>query len=396
MWVTLVFFDTQINRNMALGSQATVCKIIFVLQSIRDYHVLAEHDAFGTIETATMNTLQHRYDSIIQSAISRLKGSHFYRSSICNPLCYGHQFNGDNVDDPEYSSDDEQLVGPVLIDESELGTAITIWVQFYLQDFGPGNEIGPEKPNWQQLYGQSYPLKPDLWNVLSNWIHGHTSQPGGRGTFQFYKVMKVFILEHALSLGSRGKSPRDGWRLAAAKTMTELVIDRFIVCDAIILSLFLRRQYAIVDLDNQKARRALNGLWPSHLWPTSILTSGATRMENFLFKILKSGICDRRAQGDLFRFVSSRSLYNSVSINFQIYLNNALSYVSYLQNGGRTGQHYAELSQVMIGNIWRKVKDSLGALEWYNRNVEALLESAKLKSPWWREEPRRAVQDTKE
>jgi hypothetical protein len=143
-----------------------------------------------------------------------------------------------------------------------------------------------------------------------------------------------------MSLGSRGKRSRDGWRLAAAKTMTELVFDRFIVCKGIILSLFLRRQNAIANLDN-KTRKALHKLRGSDLWPPSIHDVSDPDIKNVLNKILDWKICAAQTYGHPFRFLPTRSLYNKVSINFQVFLNNAVSYRDHLQNRGLNGQLYA-------------------------------------------------------
>jgi hypothetical protein len=319
--ITLEFFGTQFRQYMVKGREAIVCKLMFVLQSIRDYHVPAEY-AFETISTATMIGIQSRYTSMLLGVNLWLTGSPLYQAnpSICNPQREGRQFSGDSVDDAGNYSDDETLlqVDEDFQAESQLGSAITNWVQYYVKGSRPQAEISPS----QRLYARK------------------SRPPGGR-RFKSYRIMKVFILEHTMSLGSRGKRSRDEWRLASAKSMTKLNPDRFVVCEAIILSLFLRRLNALKVVDNEDERQDLNRIPQLDLWSSSV--NSERQLVHHLTTIFDPKMCGPRVYLEPYQFLSTRSLYNRVSINFKIFVNDTLAYMAHCyQIGGRNGQPYAE------------------------------------------------------
>jgi hypothetical protein len=199
----------------------------------------------------------------------------------------------------------------------------------------------PVPRNLEQLYRPEFQAESKLVNSLSYWTSGDIIRRLDFEPFKSYKIMKVFILAHAMSLGSRGSRSRNGWRFVAAKSMAGLDFNRFIVCEAIILSLFQRRQNAIRvrDVLNSSARNGLNWLPPIDLWGPSIISNDlpprhrsadpdsltvrgplTTRFIRHLTNIFDAGyyrgVC---------RFPSARSLYNIVSFDFKLFVNDAVA-----------------------------------------------------------------------
>jgi hypothetical protein len=213
MRVTIEFFETQFNRYSK--NPVIVCKLIFALQSIQDYHGPAEY-AFRSIERETLKDQVYvEYDKVINSKVTLLGDE-----SICIGVRVCPQSN-------THSSNDD----------------------------GNGPDHGAES---------------ELHDTIHNWLSSVYILSPAEGKFQHYKIMKVAILQHAVSLGIRGEDSRNRWRYFAAASMTKLPFDRFVVCEAIKLSLLLRRQNAIRNVDTKRARDQLNGLWREMFWTHSI------------------------------------------------------------------------------------------------------------------------------
>jgi hypothetical protein len=353
-----------------------VCKLVFVLKSIQDYHLRVEH-AFNSMDAATRYRIEAQYTILTEREIDE---------SLCSPPApsRGGQSGRASLQDAGHSSGHGQLlVGNDDVQvESQLSTVITNWVQFYVDDYVGQVNIGPTLELWPQLYGHEFRFRSDLGGSLSSWLSGQFFR---HPDFESYKMMKVFILQHAMSLGSRGTASRDGWRFAAANSMTLFNVDRFIVCEAIMLSLFLRRQNAIRQLDNISATVALNNLNPDRLWPYS----SSVNLVNQPRRDLLREIYQPGTYPGPFRFPSSLSLDRIVSKNFKIFVDEIVSYVIHVQNRPliRTGMTCADWIKGWIGFIWAEVKTKLVASPLYNGNVGRLLESQTWESTWWREEP---------
>jgi hypothetical protein len=340
------------------------------MQCIQDYHPGFERD-FNSIDGQTFSYITGLYASLTTRETNIF---------ICRSLPGGRQLNGRTLNQAEYYSDDEQLQDnqrfPV---ESELGAVISNWIQFYVQDYHSNIDNGPAIQNLEQVYSPEYQFNPALRYHLDRWTSGAIFGFRDSSVFKSYRIMKVFIIQHAMSLGSRGRRSRDRWRLAAAQSMAELDLHRFFACEAIKLSLFQRRQKPIrMDEDNDYARRVLNevqtwSMWEHHITPNRFTPRLADRLTN-----LRDPTWFPHPA--TFRFPSTLSLYNIVSVNFQIYVNDAVSYVNHLQNQQRSrfGAAYASLIKLLIRYIWGIVQNPLRFFPLYNGNVDRLIASDRM------------------
>jgi hypothetical protein len=378
MQITLQFFRTQMIIFTAQGNEAMICKLFFVLQSILDYHASAEME-FATIDAEQWDFVQGSYSTFLASI--------HIDDAICKSLPHGREFTDRHtLQDVHYAIDDEQLLqnNQAFQIEPALGTVITNWVEFYVKDYSSSPEDNPPTDILKQFYGPEYQSTPHKAHI-DFWTSGAIVAHEDGQRFKTFKMMKVFILQHAMSLASHGRGSRDGWRSAAANSMIGLNHERFIVCEAIMLSLFLRRQNAIEneDVDDHQARLALNQLKPSELWRYSAFSNDEeTPIKKHLTQMFQPG--NYPAQ---FRFPRTLSLYDKVSINFQIFVNDAVSYVNHFQNrtiagAGVTFFHWINW---WIRTIWDQVKDPLDASQLYKWRVDQLLNSERwdLESEWW-------------
>lgn len=312
--ITLQFFETQFNKYAT--NHGIVCILVFVLQTLQNYQLYAEY-TFDTINEDTRYEVEQQYADMIRRKLNPDV------ESICNPVQDGLRVDPENggLDDSPNISDNQQIYSRDFGTEPEFCREITLWVNIYLQSQAEEN-------------------------------------------FQPYKIMKVFILQHALSLGLRGREPRNEWREAAATSMTELILDRFYVCEAIIFSLFLRRQYAILDVDSARARNTL------HFLPPEIWGVANPEIREYLTDIHHP----TRTQTQ-FWFPRSRPLYNSVFINFQIFVKEACAYVRYLCNTGADGCQRARWVHGFVRQGWKLLKDPLNPSHLDEITINGLLDS---------------------
>jgi hypothetical protein len=289
------------------------------LQTLQNYQLYAEY-IFDTIDEDTRYEVEQQYADMIESK------SNSHVASVCNPVQDGLRVDPENggLDDSPNISDDERTYSRYFGAEVGFGDEIAHWVNIYLQSQAEEN-------------------------------------------FQPYKIMKVFILQHALSLGLRGREPRNKWREAAATSMSELILDRFYVCEAIIFSLFLRRQYAISDVDSARARNTL------HFLPPEIWGVANPEIREYLTDIHHP----TRTQTQ-FWFPRSRPLYNSVFINFQIFVKEACAYVRYLSKTGADGHQRARWVHGFVRQGWELLKDPLKPSELEEITIDGLLDSVQV------------------
>jgi hypothetical protein len=407
--ITLEFFEAQFNEYA--NHPKLVCKLVFVLKSIQDYHLRAEY-ALNSMDAGTWTSIQGRYPRSTGRETD---------SSICTQELRpdGRQFNGESIGDAEYASDDDQLLqnNADFQVESALGAVITNWIHFYLHDYmssatengvtpgilnqlygnqGSSSTVDRHVPgNLEQLYSPEFQAESKLVNSLSYWTSGDIVRRLDFEPFKSYKIMKVFILAHAMSLGSRGSRSRNGWRFVAAKSMAGLDPNRVIVCEAIILSIFQRRQNAIrvSGVDNSLARDSLNWLLPITEWDRSIISNDPPRRHRSTppdslrlrgpltrrFIRYLTDIFDAGRYRGVFRFPSARSLYNIVSFNFKLFVNDAVSYVIHLQDRQSS---YANSIKWFIAWIQAQVHQVFN-----DGDVERLIESQTWESTWWIDQP---------
>jgi hypothetical protein len=174
-----------------------------------------------------------------------------------------------------------------------------------------GLDDSPNISDNQQIYSRDFGTEPEFCREITLWVNIYL-QSQAEENFQPYKIMKVFILQHALSLGLRGREPRNEWREAAATSMTELILDRFYVCEAIIFSLFLRRQYAILDVDSARARNTLHFL-PPEIWGVANpeIREYLTDIHVFRWLVFSKVVIQSNSAG---RRRSDLSLYKNVEV----------------------------------------------------------------------------------
>jgi hypothetical protein len=273
------------------------CQLVFVLQSIKDYHIPAEY-TFNKIDKTTQIFLQHEYTLVIDAYLTETD------PRICNSLPVDSQ---SNIDSSNGASD-----GGPLAEDAALGVEITRWLN---NDY----------------------FQPD---------------DGDNKFFKDYKTTEAFILLHALSVGSRGKDARSEWRKSAAERMIQLETPRFILCQGITLSLFLRLQKQILNTDNVVAVDQLMKLWQLNLWPRSLNSPEAKHIRVHLRNILNPR---RYPRG--FWLPSTGRLGNRVFQNVQIYIAEAFSYFKHLKN---ISPGHARATQAFVCEVWEVLVATLG------------------------------------
>lgn len=270
MMTTIQLFRLGFEKYSA--NPAIRCILVFVLQSIRDYHAHAEF-IFSSIDYPTAMDLYSGYGREINFQARLL-----VHPSVCNAQRVGPQSNTDSSNDDENAPND-----------------------------------GAES---------------DLNQTIQNWLSRFYTLPVVQEKFQRYYIMKVAILQHAVSLAIRGENLRSTWRSFAVESIAKLPFDRFLAFEAIILSLFLRRQNAIVGVDNDLARVTLNGLWRGIVWTPSINANP----QKLRIKELLDHIINPLNYLGQFWFPSTGALYNQVTTNIQIYCHEAVSYARLFSN----------------------------------------------------------------
>jgi hypothetical protein len=178
---TIEFFNTQFK--LYSEHPVIVCKLGFALQCIKDYHGPVEH-IFGSIDQETVVSVQAHYAGLIDSKVKLLGDQ-----SICNAVRVGDQSNTDSSNDYENSLEDGTELG--------LRSAFQAWLS--------------------RKYRFRNRAKKD---------------PAGE-KLEIYQIMKVAILEHAVSLVLRGEQSRNAWRSFAAESMFQLSFKRFLVWEAV-------------------------------------------------------------------------------------------------------------------------------------------------------------------
>jgi hypothetical protein len=204
-----------------------LCKLIFVLQSIRDYHLPLE-SLFKTITDKTKDPIQRRYTTMINAAVRKIA------------LPMGCEVIPKSEDSRNDVSDEDLADDGVLEDESALDYRIKKWLSPARRQPPGSQQTDPSGSQQTDPSGSQQPNAPDSPRYFES-----TNDL----RFQLYQNMKLFILLHALSLASRGESVRRQWRKAAAEMLTTLDIERFTLCHGVILSLFLRRQNQVTNMD---------------------------------------------------------------------------------------------------------------------------------------------------
>jgi hypothetical protein len=369
-----------------------LCKLVFLLQSIKDYH-LPEEYAFYTINDELMNTIQHRYTLIINTGVQLLRNQ-----GICNVQPLYPQSEGDPSND---SSDDERINARVSQHESALGDAIKSWLsgsQFQPPDDQHSNDEHPDDENpaevdFHELLRPSDLPQPksdkhsDQVDVRSsdhpaaklllepvlddaNWLSDYfqaAEEPGK--DFQTYKNMKVIILLHALSLVSRGRDARIKWRKPTAEIMIKLHTDRFTICLGIIHSLFLRRLKAIPNVDNETARKKLIKISGYlNLWKPGVDNPRKRQMGYYLMHIIKPS-----NYPGTFWFPSTGRVYSQVLKNVEIYIRETIWYVIFLRGLAPKDMYLNSTWARRIGEIQTLVKEF-----WKHLKLEAGLEAGQI------------------
>jgi hypothetical protein len=305
-----------------------VCNLVFVLQSIKDYHLRAEYDAFANIRHEQLPMLEDRYTTKINTAVD-----------ICNSIPPGDPQSNDAPDGGH-------------LDASVL----------------PGESV------------TEFKLRRDVIRWVFH-IYFHRSD---QNFLKDYKDMKAFILLHAMSVVSRGEDGQSKWRKSAARIMTELNNNRFNVCLGITLSFFLRRQIAIPNPDHPDVVQQQKGLWGMDIWPKGLRErmldpnqpSNQKRHRRWRIREHLKRISNPVTFRGPFRLPSTGILHSQVLLNFQIYIEEAVSYHRHLRALGPPGElahKRAWALQVFIRNVWINLKDTFlaTASEWDVDDVKA-------------------------
>jgi hypothetical protein len=347
---TIAFFENEIDHYN--DKPKILCKLIFVLQSIRDYHLPVE-SLFKTIKPATQTSLKRLYTIMIDDAENKLGFS---------TDCQAEPKFEDTLND---GSDED------LADESGFAGGIQKWLSprspnppgsQQTNPSGSQQTNPPESPRYfeptDDERSQSYqPPGPQLTDPSGS-EQLETNPPGPQRTdpsgsqqlatnppgsqqpnrppspryfeltdderFQSYQNMKVFILLHVLSLASRGESARSQWQMFAAKIMTELDNERFKLCEGIIYSLFLRRQNEVTHVDNELAREALLTISVRKVFQIS--TEKRVGFVKFFRDMIR---LDNYPV--TFYFPSTGRVYTQLIKNFHTFVEEIISYIEYLK-----------------------------------------------------------------